>query len=83
MTLGDVLIVLAVMGTALSCPVTMWIQDRRGRSASCCPPPKGEGQMDPEELRALRRRQSEIEAQLAEAERPRPVCVDRHSRAAG
>jgi hypothetical protein len=70
MTLGSVLIVLAVLVAALFCPALMWFQSRRGRPAPCCPHSKGRNQIDTPDLGALRRRQEEIEAQLGEADGP-------------
>lgn len=55
MTLGDVLIVVVVLGAVLSCPAMMWIQGRRGRSAPCCPPSRADRQIRAADLGALRR----------------------------
>lgn len=81
MTLGEVLIVLAVLGAALSCPAMMWIQSRRGRSAACCPPARDGDRIDTADLGALRRRREQVEAQLAEA--PGPAGVAPRSQRAG
>lgn len=83
MTLGDVLIVVAVLGAVLACPAMMWIQGRRGRSAGCCPPLRSGPQIQAADLEALRRRRKQIEAQLAEAEGPAQAGVGGRSQPAG
>mgnify|MGYP000607286848 CR=1 FL=1 len=65
--MSDVLLVGAVLVTALACPLHMWWMSRRGKQAACCPPAKASHLATAEELRARRR---EIEAQLSEFEAP-------------
>lgn len=60
----DLFLVAAVLAAGLACPVMMWWQHRRGRTAPCCPPRRSETSS----LEALRKRQAAVSARIAELE---------------
>jgi hypothetical protein len=62
-----VLVGLVVVAT-LACPLMMWWQSRRGRTACCIPARSDEGST---EVEALRVRQERLAARIAELEGPR------------
>lgn len=62
----EALLVAAVLAAGLACPVMMWIQSRRGRSAPCCPPHRES--VAPATLEELRARHARIAQELAELE---------------
>ncbi len=62
----ETILVLAI-AAGLACPVHMWWQHRRGRSAACCPPQRGSADagLDAE---GLRTRHTQLSARIAEME---------------
>ena len=69
----DVALYALILVAALACPVHMWWANRRGKRALCCPPRRG-GQK-PADLEALRTREREVEARLAEFELDAPAAA--------
>jgi hypothetical protein len=61
------LLVAAVLVAGLACPAMMWWQRRRGREAACCAPASVRDERS--ELEALRERQRELAARIAELDR--------------
>jgi hypothetical protein len=56
-------LIAAIVAAGAVCPLTMWIQGRRGRAAGC--PPRRERE-SPATLDELRRRRAEVDALIAE-----------------
>jgi len=71
------LFILLALAAASLCPLHMFWQHRRGRQPACCPPDRrssddqGESE-EMDELIALRRRQAELAARIADFE-PEPA----------
>ena len=68
----DAVLYALVLVVALACPLHMWWANRRGKRALCCPPRRAG---DPgADLDALRARQREVEARIAELDIDAPAA---------
>ena len=68
----DAVVYALVLVVALACPVHMWWANRRGKRALCCAPRR---QAEPRaDLDALRSRQREVEARIAELDIDAPAA---------
>lgn len=61
------LLIAVVLVAAFACPAMMWFQDRRGKSAPCCPPGRASA-AEPRDLDQLRADHARLSAELADLE---------------
>lgn len=69
----DAVLYALIAVAALACPAHMWWANRRGKRPLCCPP-RRHTEEGPADVEALRARQREVEARLAELDVDAPAA---------
>lgn len=67
------LLIAVVILSALVCPTLMWVANRRGKPAPCCPPARADKAIGDADIRELRERHAHLSVEIEARQQPTPT----------